>query len=291
MKNASGAEGQGQGERTKAELFFPSDGEFNTVVPLSQAGAAAAPSDISIPAAKPESRVEHERREEHERPEEQEETTLISARRGRGTRTAHAPRARRGGEQSWVFMAAVLFLSVAAGVAAGAYMIRSQRPAEAYRPPPPAAVDAPADAEVGKAIVTEPASETSTAQISEPAPESDGDTLTTEPEPAATSPVPAPPSEPVTKVERASVSAPPSKPAPKAAEPAERRVAEAEPRTARRVSATAGDASPAPRPTRAAAAPRRAERTTSVTVKTRVQPPLISTPPPSARSKKVIQWP
>ncbi|HLM59076.1 MAG TPA: hypothetical protein VK422_23430, partial [Pyrinomonadaceae bacterium] len=86
---ASGAEGRGQVGRGEAEPFFPSEGNFNAVVPLSGRGEE----------------------------EQEDETTLVPARVAR--RSAHEPHARKRVEQSWAILAAAVVLSAVAGAAAG----------------------------------------------------------------------------------------------------------------------------------------------------------------------------
>src|SRR5919205_2634432 len=100
MKNAAGTEGQGHGERREADVLFPSEGNFSTVVPLSQSGgksAGTAPGGL-----------------------EEEEATLVPrrGRRRRGTRPAPASLARQGFEHSLAFLAAAVVLSLAAGAVA-----------------------------------------------------------------------------------------------------------------------------------------------------------------------------
>ena len=108
---ASGAEGRGRGGRGGGEQFFPSEGNFSPVVPLSEGDA-----------------------------EEQDETTLVPARVAR--RPAHEPHARRGFEQSWAFLAAAVVLSAVAGAAAGIYVLKWQSPAETVRTNQPAEAEA-----------------------------------------------------------------------------------------------------------------------------------------------------
>ncbi|HEV2860610.1 MAG TPA: hypothetical protein VGX48_06370 [Pyrinomonadaceae bacterium] len=103
---ASGAEGRGRVERGGAEPLFPSEGNFNHVVPLSQQGP------------------------------EEDETTLVPARVAR--RRAGEPRATKRLEQSWAFLAAAVVLSAVAGAAAGVYVLKWQSPAETARTSQPA---------------------------------------------------------------------------------------------------------------------------------------------------------
>lgn len=262
MKNASWAEGREHDEHAKAEPLFPSDGRFNAVVPLSQLDDATAPSREALAPEEPE-----------------EETTLVPARRNRATRPTHTPRAKRGVEQSWPFLAAVLTLSVVAGLAAGAYMIRSLRPSETHSAGPPAAGIASESAD--KAIVTQPAAEPPTAPTSGPSPQTEQNRLAAAP--VATEA----PAKPDANVESRGAPPRPRKSSPQADEMAADRNQETKPRTRARA---AEEAQPAPRLARTAAAPRRAERPARAAATPERNLP-ISTPPPSAKPRKVIQWP
>ena len=261
MTNASETEGRERGRQTHADPLFPSDGDFSPVVPLSQIGGEAAHrSDAPASAA----------------PEEQDEATLVPARAGTRKRPAHPPPA-PGVEQSRALLAAVIVLSVAAGVIAGAFMVRSPRPAP------------PAGGEVVGTVPAPESAETSVAQPPEPAPRAD--------EAGLAAPPVAPPEEAGAKVEREDVPARPAKVSPPAAESSARRAAEPEPRAERRTRAASEprEASPAPRPARADTSPRRTAATAERRQPTPASPPVsalpVSSPPPSAKSKKVIQWP
>lgn len=257
MKNASGAEGRGQGTRRTTKPLFPSEGNFSPVVPLSQTGE----------------------------PEEQDETTLVPARVRPARRTAHTPYAPKGTEQSWGFIAVAVLLSALAGGAAGMYILRSQQPADAFVTGPPAG-DAVTAADVHS---TEPPAAPSNEPTPAPTPPTP-DKLAAAPESAARPIVTAAPDEADTKVERLNTSAPSQKNSPQAADPPARRAAQPEPRVVSPPRATA-EASPAPRITRAEPAPRRREAYAPPTATPRARPPLVSAPPPSAKPKKVIQWP
>ncbi|MET0649644.1 MAG: hypothetical protein ABW208_23780, partial [Pyrinomonadaceae bacterium] len=131
MNNASTADGRGQDGPNDAEPFFPSEGTFNAVVPLSEVGRAPvvhAPlrpvdaADVGNPSEAAWARDAH-----GAGLKEEEETTLVPARRGRARGTT-VPGARR----SWVFPASVIALSIMAGLASGSYLIwSSQRAPEA----------------------------------------------------------------------------------------------------------------------------------------------------------------
>jgi Ankyrin repeats (3 copies) len=96
------------GVESDTQLFFPPEGNFNAVVPLSEVGK---------PLDKTRRSDGHEKAR---RADEQEEVTLVPA------RAAHAPRSRVG-RPSWLVLAAVLTLSVAAGLTAGTYLIKSRQ--------------------------------------------------------------------------------------------------------------------------------------------------------------------
>lgn len=271
MNDGSGSEGHGQGEHREAEVLFPAQGDFSPVVPLSQSGREAARAGEPPASAGP---------------DEPEETTLVPARTSPGRRPAHTPRAKQEVEQSWAFLAAAVVLSLAAGAAAGVYMLRWQRPAETYRTGPPAAEGVAA----GKVEGTEPAAGPSTPQPSGPGPQSDRDRLAAG---AGSSVQPAETAAAVeadTKAERVHTSAPLQKASPQAAEPPARRAAEPEPRAAR-PAREAAEALPAPRLTRANVGSPHTERNAPATVTRPELPALVSSPPPSAKPKKVIQWP
>lgn len=259
MKNASGAEGRGWRGRRTTQPLFPSEGNFTPVVPLSHTGG----------------------------PEEQDETTLVPARVGHGRRTAHTAYAQQGVWHSWAFIAVAVALSALAGAAAGFYILRSQQPEEAY------SAGTPAEAGVAAAGVQSaaPPAEPSTQPTPAPTPEPNGDELAAAPESAVPPVVPAAPDRADTKVEKLSESAPPQKSPPQAAEPPARRAAQPEPRAVSPARAAA-EAPPAPRVRRADAAPRRPQGDAPASAATpRARPPLVSAPPPSAKTKKVIQWP
>lgn len=267
MNHASTPGTRGQDGPHDAEPFFPSEGTFNPVVPLSEIGHESAvaplppvnPADVGKPAEAVWARDAHRARWK------EEEETLVPTRRARA----------RGGRRSWVATATVITLSVLAGLASGTYLLwSSQRPAEAL-PPARAAAEAPSlppppVAEQAEAV-------TKVEKVKEPA----GDEQPSE----------------VAKVSEVAKAERPSEvtPAPKQS-PAPR--TETPPR-AERVARTVEEpreAAPAPRPSRsqAAASPRprpaAAERQPPAPV-TSARPLPVSTPPPSAGSKKVIQWP
>lgn len=164
----------------------------------------------------------------------------------------------RGARPSWLLPASVIALSVIAGLASGSYLIWSSQRAQ-EPPPPQVAAEAPppapvtnADAEVEKA--PEPVKVEKPREVARA--EKPSAKAAEKPEAVA----PAPKQSPTPRAER---------PARAAAEPKELK--------------------PAPRPARTQnAAPARPRLTTA---ETRTPAPPVSSPPPSAKSKKVIQWP
>lgn len=263
MKNASRADGREHDEHAKAEPLFPSDGRFKAVVPLSQLDDEAAPTREALASDEPE-----------------EETTLVPARRSRA-RLPHTPRAKRGIEQSWPFLAAVLTLSVVSGLAAGAYMIRSLRPSETHSAGTPAAGVAAESVE--KSAGTKPAAAPPAPPASAPAPQTEQNRLAALPVAGEAS------DEPDVKVESINGAARPRKSSTDEDELAADRAEVTKPRTRTRARA-AEDAEPAPKLTRADAGPRRPERPARAAASPERNLP-ISSPPPSAKSRKVIQWP
>jgi hypothetical protein len=264
MNNASTADGPGQDVPQDAEPFFPSEGTFNAVVPLSEVGRAPAPLP-PVDAAAAESAWA---RDGHRAAlkEEEEETTLVPARRG-GARGTTVPGARR----SRVFPAAVIALSITAGLASGSYFIWSSQRA------PAAQQTAPSDAATrveAEAPTLQPANAATPAPVVE---EVEADAKAGRADEAAKA-------EKAGEVVKAEKSPEPARvaPTPRAARPA--RAAAAEVR----------EVTPAPKPARSQSAPTPRPRVT--TAERRPPRPTartlpISSPPPSAKSKKVIQWP
>ena len=277
MNNASEAEGRERRGDAKADLFFPADGNFSRVVPLSQADdKVAASANTSAP----------------DEADERDEATLVPKRVSHNTRLVQVSRPKKGVEQSWSFVAAVLALSVVAGIAAGVYMIRSQRPAETFRPDASNVEAATVNGAGEKVIAAEPA-EQPVPQASATEPQTEHDRLASATTTTAAPTAPAASGVADTKAENASTSSPTPKASPRAADTNARRAAETEPRAERpaRAASEARDASPAPRPTRSDAAPRHADRHVTANAAPPERSVPISSPPPSARPKKVIQWP
>ncbi len=263
MTNAPGAQGREPGghtdARADAELFFPSEGTFSTVVPLSQVGRPQLSS--GDPAAKAAGA-----------PEEPEEMTLVpgrvSRRHPRATRVSGA----KGSALPRLAAVSLVALSVISGVFAGAYLVGWQGTPEARQPFTP--VEGAAAPEQAATEVPKP-----------------------EPTPEAPPPAPrmtAETGDVVASAERAE----PSADTPKASVPAASsgsRVAEPRAAARERAKAEAVDATPAPRLARREAAPPRRQsppappRPPATAANGRTLP--VSSPPPSARSKTVIQWP
>jgi hypothetical protein len=267
MNNASTADGRGQDRPNDGEPFFPSEGAFNPVVPLSEIGRAPAPAPLSrtdgADAGRP---AEAAWAREAHRPgwKDEEETTLVPARGVRGV------------QQSWAVTATVIVLSVAAGLASGTYLIWSSRRAPEPQTPAQVAAEAPTlqpapatDATPAPAAVQEEAN-TKVEKVNE--------TVRDE-----------------TPREVAKAGKPSEAPrAPKEAPQPERPANAARAERTTRESAEAREVTPAPKPARTqSAAPSRPRVTTAAK-----QPPApserslpISAPPSNARSRKVIQWP
>jgi hypothetical protein len=248
MNNASTPDGRGQDRPNDAELFFPSEGSFNPVVPLSELGYAPPPlppveaADVGQPAE-----ADWAREAYRAGLKEEEERTLVPARAG-------------GARQPRAGTAAVIALSVAAGLVSGTYLIwSSQRaPVAAEAPsPPPAPVAEQGAAEKNVEQVNEPARAAQPGEVAKA--EQPGEVA---PAPKQETPV------------RTSSAARAERPARAVAEPQE--------------------STPAPKPARTRNAPPARPRLT--TAEKRPPAPAertlpVSSPPPSARSKKVIQWP
>jgi hypothetical protein len=257
LSNAPTPEGRGQERPNDAEPLFPSEGPFNPVVPLSEIGDAHAP--VTLPTVDPADVGKPAEaawaREAHRARLKEDEETLVPP------RAARAPK----GRPSWLVPAFVVALSVVAGLASGTYLIwSSQRAREAPTPaqvatetqalpPAPPAEQAEASTKVEK--VEEPSKDEKPAEVAKAE------------KPVAPAPKQQPPPQPAPRAERVTRAA------------AETREVTPAPKPARERSAATTRTRPttlAQQPPRAAAA----ERTLP-----------ISSPPPTAKSKKVIQWP
>jgi hypothetical protein len=256
MNNASTPDGRGHDRPNDAEPFFPSEGTFNPVVPLSEIGRAPVaaplprvdPADVGRPAEAAWARAAHRAGRK-----EEEETTLVPSRAG------GAQRARR----PWVTTAAVIALSVAAGLASGTYLIWSSQ-----RAPARVAAEAPTlpPAPVTDATPAPVAKQEEAVSTPEKVNEATKDEKPVE---VAHAPKPETPAR--------------TAPVPRAERPA-------------RAAAEAGEITPEPKPARSQSAASTRPRPTTVVQQTPKAPsserPLpISSPPPAAKSKKVIQWP
>lgn len=258
MNNAPTPDGRGQDRPNDAEPFFPSEGSFNAVVPLSEIGHAHAslpavnPADVGKPAEAAWAREAHRARLK------EDEETLVPSRAGK------ARRARR----SWFATAAVIALSVVAGLASGTYLIWSAQRAKPEQTPSAVVAEAPAPppapvAEQAEALPkVEPVHESADNEKPREVAKAD---KTNE---AAPAPKQSPPLQPAPRAER----------------------------VARVAAAEAKETTPAPKPVRTQSATPARPRLTNADKRPPAPAPSartlpISSPPPTANSKKVIQWP
>jgi hypothetical protein len=260
MIDASTADGREQDRPNDAEPFFPSEGTFNAVVPLSEIGRAPVPAPLvrtdAADVGKPAEAVWA--REAHRAGVKEEETTLVPTRAGV-----------RGVRRSWVVPAAVITLSVAAGLASGTYLIWSSQRAPQAQSSAQAATEAPSLPPAPVAEQKEAVAKVE--QVKEPVKDEK-------------------PRE-VAKAEKSDEAAP----APKH-EPPLRTTNEPRAERATRNATEAREVTPAPKPARSqsAAAPRprvviAAKQPPAPATSERNLP--ISSPPSNAKSRKVIQWP
>jgi hypothetical protein len=288
-KSARGSAAEGETsdafEKSRTQpIFFPPDGEAHPVVPLSEVGDARQVGETT-PLAK-DVEVESESVEEVESKSGEDarhkvsqtvsvkqrdvpdETTHVAARPTRAATTHRRPAARsKGARQSWAVPLFALALSLLAGLVAGTYLMKSMRPA---------ATRQPATEAHGTATPLSPEPETTPLA---PVVADGGAEAKVE---ARKEAVPVPKS-----VTREAARAP----APDA-EPPSRRTAIADERP-ERAARRSVERSTADRPAQSNAAAtskrtRGAERASSGPPKHSLP---ISPPPPSAESKKVIQWP
>lgn len=253
MSNAPTPEGRGQERPHDAEPLFPSKGPFNPVVPLSEIGEALPPltlravdpADVGKPAEAAWAREAHRARLK------EDEETLVPSRAARAQR----------GRRSWLVPAAVVAVSVLAGLASGTYLIWSSQRAREATPPAQVATESPAPSPAAQ-----PEASTKVEKVKEPLKDEKPAEVAKAEKPVAPSPKPSPSPQP-------------------------------EPRAERVTRAEVKEATPAPKPARTQNAPPPSRPRLSAAEK---QPPKvasseralpISSPPPSARSKKVIQWP
>ena len=120
---------QADSEGSGAPLLFPPEGNFSAVVPLSELGSA--PQSYTVAHAPVEAvKSLTTRRASQGMQDEQEEATLVPR---RAACSAPIFRPRRG-RPSWSVMIAALILSVAAGLTAGTYLIKTRQPVEIQTP-------------------------------------------------------------------------------------------------------------------------------------------------------------
>lgn len=256
----SAAEGMTEGsEQVDAPpLLFPADGQFRPVVPLSEIDETWAAGESTPPEESADAEVVHPPPGVRD---EQDETTLIPLRVSRATTPRRSLAFRpKGVRQSWPIPAFALALSVIAGLIVGTYLIGSRWSVETLRPAPqPYDTSAPVKTE------TMAASDTPVA-IAGGAEAKDN------------------------KVVSRDESA--LKFAPKTTAPASQHASVDEPPD-RTAGATKNTSPPTKSPRRDTAQTRRAhvieEPSTNSALPEHSLP--ISSPPPSAKSRKVIQWP
>jgi hypothetical protein len=279
-------------EESGAPVLFPPVGNFNAVVPLSEIDTDSE-ARVTVPAPLPTVGV-RARVRERER-DETEEATLVPARAARASRPFR-PATRR---PSWPVMIMALALSLAAGLAAGVYLIKSNVPVE---------VQAPASMTESVAHDTAAAAETSGSQptqaASESHPEAEPQAETSEVRPQAETNPDAVVSDVDTEVsaektsrdltvpKRATAADAPSGRGERAPEtsPAKAAAVERTPeRPARKAKPSTTDTPPQPEAVRTRRTTSVAERTPVLRAPERSLP--VSSPPSSAKSKRVIQWP
>lgn len=275
----SAAEGETSDAFEKAgtqPIFFPPDGEIRAVIPLTEiddarrAGATTPPAKVGEAETEPgeDARPEVSRPASGKQDDAPEETTRVPARAARAAapRAGHAMRP-KGRSQSWAVPLVVLALSLVAGLVAGTYLMKSVRPAATRQP----ATEAPAaTTPVGPEPVSAPVA---------PAVADGGAEATVEarkvarpiPKPVAreVAGTPAPDAEPLSRRDASS------------GESLERAARKSVERSTAGSHARGGEAAAMTRT-------RGAERASSGPPKHSLP---ISPPPPSADSKKVIQWP
>ena len=279
-QGSASAGGTADGEQTDAPpIFFPADEEIHPVVPLSEIGGAQrarettplaqADADDSEPHESARAEVSQTARDEQD--DTPDETTLVPARLSRATpQPATSAVWPKRAWQSWAVPLVALALSVVAGLIAGAYLIESRWSA---------------------------ATEQSASQLPEPSPPAGPESATARPAPANTD------GDADAKAEKVNVEESAPKPTPRdaaslrahVAEPPPPRVviAEARPERSTHTAGRGVDRSTAERPAQRDAATTTRARATERPSSTPApkQSLLVSSPPPSAKSKKVIQWP
>ncbi|MDT5156176.1 MAG: hypothetical protein QOH51_533 [Acidobacteriota bacterium] len=281
MTNASTAQSREPIDtpETDAAMFFPTEGTFSPVVPLSKINESLELSDASGEPAT-----------------EEQEDTLVPLRVSHATETRETraltqtrPRSilrPKSVRQSWPVTVIAIALSVIAGLIAGAYLVGFRQPAGTLGAAP-LAVDA-THATVDATPLTEVATQAPEPQPATATSDTQASTATVTSNPQASQPAttPAPPnSAPDTRREHASA-------------PTARGVANADAHAERptRTPSVERDL-PATKPAQRDAATTTTVRRTRVAEErpTTPAPPKqsfpVSSPPPSAKSRKVIQWP
>jgi hypothetical protein len=138
-------------EESGAPVLFPLEGDFSAVVPLSEVGNAPEAYRVApAPVEAAESLVV--RGAARDVQDESEVVTLVPVRAGRTA--AARPRS---GRPSWPVTIAALTLSVVAGLTAGIYLIKSGRPVQIEAPASPAEDVTSETADASKAPDSQPA--------------------------------------------------------------------------------------------------------------------------------------
>jgi hypothetical protein len=320
MRNASETDGRKPGEQTDAAApFFPSEGRFSTVVPLSKVDEEAQASSPETQEEETSLEAQATSLEDTFEPDEQEETTLVPARLSSTTgmsgasvsasslsaapmsvrpvpaHTAHAFGQKRVARSSWPITLIAVVLSVVAGLIAGAYLVGSKRAVEVRPPAVNDVAAAPVASEVKEKEAKEAAAVTTENEAAaKPETENVGEHAPKVSQPTAPPDTRAQASEGARALE---------------AEPSARRaltVAESRSERNARAAAVAEERSVveersslhASRPTQRrdtdATSSRRAqvlERRASAALATTERNVPVSAPPASSKSRKVIQWP
>jgi hypothetical protein len=271
-------------EESATHDLFPPVGNFNAVVPLSEIDANPV-SHVTAPAPSPTTHRRASRAAAGEREQdEQEEATLVPARVAR-TALPLRPATRR---PSWPVMIMALALALFAGLAAGVYLIKSGMPVEIQAP-----------ASVTENVAHEATAETTNSQPTQVASESNPDAR-----PQAETNLDAVASKVDTEVsaektgrdlnapKRSTAADASSGRAERIPDTASTKAAVAErtpERPARKAPPSTTDKPAQPEAVRTRRAASEAERTPVLRAPERSLP--VSSPPSSAKSKRVIQWP
>lgn len=297
-RDAHAGESAGGEHADEQSSFFPAEGEFRPVVPLSEIGETDAAEEGNAHATHETLSPAGEAGEDSHAStpatdDGPEEKTLVRSR----VRSVPAPRSLppTGARRSWPALALALVLSVTAGLLVGTYLIWPRRTAEA----PPIASTAEDASKAERANQAE-----ATAQASNASP-ANAPVLPAEPQPATVSDRPGDGEQTKAATAGAGHEASDVKPAQTikatagrgedAEEPLTRRVTNAVARRERpaRSDENVKDYSAAARPARDSAREREA-RAASALSSNPVRPERslpISSPPPSAKSRNVIKWP